>query len=345
MEKKQRTEKWMGNRSLFQSVLAGFVLILLAGVGFFFAFRWISPESSISYLLRYTSASLGVLALGGTAVVQYRKQKDSEERVALERDMQFATRLTKAVEHLGSDSRAIRNGGLHELLRLAKDSEKDRVPALEIIVQFISHLQDESEKRSAKSLFGTFLRRQKDRWLCNVDFSDADFSDMDLNSANLIGVNLCSANLRSVALRGANLTYADLNGADLRRADLHDANLTNANLSEVDLRDALLFYANLYHADLCGADLRGASPIKADLCGADLRDTNLTNAYLAHANLSDADLRRANLRGANLTNANLTNANLSDADLTDAKLDGATLDGAILPQPSIREEDIVDSAN
>ena len=285
MKKKQRTAKWLDNRSLFQSVLAGFVLILLAGIGFFFAFRWISPESSISYLLRYTSASLGVLALGGTAVVQYRKQKDSENRVELERDMQFATRLTKAVEHLGSDSRAIRNGGLHELLRLAKDSEKDRAPALEIIAQFISHLQEKSEQHSAKDMFSAFLRRQKASWFWSVDFSCADFSDMILISADLSGATLYGANLS-----GANLYHADLTKTNLIGVDLSGAELTNADLSI---------------SSLFGA--------------------NLTNTNFYGANLNGANLSHANLRGADLTNADLTNTNLSDADLTDAKIDGAKL--------------------
>jgi len=198
-------KKWLDTRNLFQSILIGLIGVLIGGIILFFVLQRIFPTSGPGDLFRYVSTALGVLALGGTAVVQYRKQKNSEESVALERDMQFATRLTKAVEHLGSESRAIRNGGLHELQRLAKDSDKDRIPVIEIMVQFIKNLQHEyantgdsekySELRSTKTLFCALLRQLKPRQLHGADFSGIALVLADLREADLSGVNLSSANL------------------------------------------------------------------------------------------------------------------------------------------------------
>ena len=339
MDKKKLLSKWLDNRSLFQSVLIGFILIVAIGVIVFVVLQGASPESTTGDLLRYTSIALGVLALGGTAVVQYRKQKDSEERVVLERDMQFAERLTKAVEHLGSDSRAIRNGGLHELRRLANDSEKDRIPALEIIAQFITHLQwrydiqnpqeqkkFESELRSAKDVFGAFLRQLEPGLLYGTDFNGADFSNMNLQDADLSGVDFRKANLSGADLRETSLSGANLMEANLSEASLWGTNLNGTNLMMADLSEAWFFIANL----------SGACLWRANLSGAALRYAKLIKANFSEANLSGADFREAKLSGTNFSGAGLEEADfrgvdLREVDMSVADFSKANLEGAILP--------------
>jgi uncharacterized protein YjbI with pentapeptide repeats len=153
--------------------------------------------------------------------------------------------------------------------------------------------------KPADENLATWLQKNKDEDLCNIDLSHAKLTNADLSDAQLTGANFAGAKLN-----GANLAGAELNFAVFLEADLTGANLDDAELD---------------HANLFGANLNGA---------------NLTFAHLADTILSTANLNGANLDSADLTNANLNNANLSGAALVNAHMDGARIAGTNLTNMS-----------
>ena len=253
-------------------------------------------------------------------------------------------RFTRAIAQLGDhENMAIRLGGIYALERLAKDSEKDHGPVMEVLT---AHVREQAPrpKQDTQEVAGppptdiqailTVIGRREttddNRRNNPLDLSYTRLGRANLREANLFGANLFGANLRLANLREANLRLANLREANLRLANLDRANLRLANLSEAALSEADLNGTNLSGANLSEAKLSRAWLTGADLSGADLSEADLFGANLFRANLSGADLGGANLSGVRLGRANLSGADLSGADLSGADLSGANLSGTNL---------------
>lgn len=266
MKRKDRTPRFP-SRKFFMGVLFAFILL---GIGFgvliFLFLRNANPEENLYDLVRSTATVLGVVTVGGAAAIQYRKQRFAEASAELDRDAKFAALLTTAINHLGSDSEAIRRGALYELKRLAYDSEKDRESAMEIIARFAKEKYNAlSDKEKDKSLYTSEIELARDI-LCILLRDKSiivDHTKLDLSFTPLAWGNLREADLRSANLGGAKLTLVHLDGAHLERAHLVGAHLDGAYLNEANLTHANLHFANLTNAFLRGADLS-----EADLTGA-----------------------------------------------------------------------------
>jgi Pentapeptide repeats (8 copies) len=157
---------------------------------------------------------------------------------------QVTDRYTRAIEQLGSDKLDVRIGGIYALERVARDSARDYLTVMEVLIAFIrehsrepwplpaslgSPLPERSTRADIQAALTAFGRRDRRndppyRWvdLSGVDFSRANLSDAHLNHAELVG---------------AIFTGANLAGADLRYADLTDA-VTDPNLGRADLSHA-----------------------------------------------------------------------------------------------------------
>ena len=288
----------------------------------------------------------------------------------LNRQGQITERYTKAIDQLGEEAKPdVRLGGIYALERIARESERDHGPVMEILTAHVRrragfrpggprHEEPEIDVQAVLAVLGRREVRGRDEKrldLSGVDLRRAKFGEGHFEHAILIGAHLeeahlAHANLRGARLAGANLEGADLEGADLNWTDLAAANLAGsiltrsrlqhawlkaarlegAILRSTQLEGANLDRANLAGADLSDANLEGTSLEGGDLQGAVLRGAHLKGAYLEGADLSEADLDQANLERAHLKRADLSRAYLHGANLHGAQVQGANLDGAQL---------------
>jgi hypothetical protein len=162
---------------------------------------------------------------------------NAQEELRLTRQGQITERFTRAIDQLGNESLEIRLGGIYALERIARESEEDHWPIMEVLTAYVRQhalrwLPEEEredtedagvEKRPVVEPVGgvpptfdpdiqaimTVLRRR------TRSLSHGEPEPLDLHKTNLFRVNLFNANLRGAFLAGAFLA-----GADLRRADL-----------------------------------------------------------------------------------------------------------------------------
>jgi Pentapeptide repeats (8 copies) len=231
------------------------------------------------------------------------------------REGQITDRFTKAIAQLGDEKIAVRIGGIYALDRIAKDSEKDHWPVMEVLTAYIRENarkqaelpKDIPAEQDHLSPPGTV----QGRWprlatdiqavLTVLGRRDRTYEKEDqclyLNGMDLRGAHLRGAHLERACFWGTHLDTADLEQAHLERADLGIASLQGAHLGCAHLEGAYLWSADLKGAILDGAYLEGAI-----LVNASLQRATLEGAHLEGANLEDANLERARLKGAlNLT--------------------------------------------
>ena len=152
----------------------------------------------------------------------------AEENVRVAEEGHITERFTRAIEQLGDDKMAIRLGGIYALERIAKDSEKDHGPIMEVLTAYV---REKASKLRVDALRAaerpptdiqatlTVIGRRKTTDIKRLD----DF--LDLTNTHLAGVALYEANLS-----GANLSGALLIGVNLHEAGLYEANLSGADL-------------------------------------------------------------------------------------------------------------------
>jgi uncharacterized protein YjbI with pentapeptide repeats len=300
-----------------------------------------------------------------------RSQETAMKALEMAREGQITDRFTKAIAHLGEqgpEKLAVRLGGIYALERIARDSERDHWPIMEVLTAYVrehapwppkpskeAHLsksdqlpQEEppampnqprpwppADVQAIMTVLGrrtqTYGNGEKQRLnLTYTHLRGADLSDAQLQGAVLVGAQLQGAVLGRAQLEKADLTDAQLQGAFLWDARLQGAVLGGAQLQGAVLRNARLQGAVLTDARLQGADLGGAQLQGAVLSDARLQDAFLWDAQLQGAFLWDAQLQGAFLWDARLQSAVLGRAQLEKADLTDAQLQGAFLRGAQL---------------
>jgi hypothetical protein len=253
--------------------------------------------------------------LGGTALLS--GLYFTWRTLQVNREGQITERFTRAIDQLGKveDGQKlfeIRVGGIYALERIARESEEDYWPIMEILTAYVRsnapwppEVGQEStedatdEQRVVEGSGGdsettepsaldpdiqaimTILRRRSRSYYGKGEPEPLDLSDTNLSGTNLSGANLSGANLSGANLSGARLFKAVLHGADFSRTNLSGAHLSGARFFE-----AILWRANLWSADLSEADLSGAYLSRTNLSEADLRGADLSEAaYLTQEQL------------------------------------------------------------
>lgn len=243
--------------------------------------------------------------------------------------------FTRAIEQLGSEKLEVRLGGIYALQRIARDSEKDHGPIMEVLTAFVRlHAPwppkkppeaKEQPAESGKPAPG----EKKSKTEVEETKPQADIQAILTvlgRRARTYGKGESHPlDLRQTDLRGADLREAHLEGANLEKSYLEGANLEKAHLE-----GAVLVGVHMGKAILIGAHLEGAALMGAHLEGAFLAEAHLGKAVLNGAHLEGAYLLKAHLKGANLVGAHLEGANLVGAHLEGAVLMGAHLEGADL---------------
>ena len=232
----------------------------------------------------------------------------AEETVRVAEEGHITDRFTKAIAQLGDKEMAIRLGGIYALERLAKDSEKDHGPIMEVLTAYVREnapRQEEDPQKAAEkpptdiqAILTVIVRRE-------TTGNNRRNDRLDLSNTHLAGVIILGADLSEANLGGANLSGAHLVGADLSGATLGWAVSNRAGL----------MLAGLMFSDPGGANLS-----EANLGGANLSEANLNGAHLSRTFLSEADLNGADLNGADLNGAHLSGArNLTAEQVQSAK--------------------------
>ncbi len=256
-------------------------------------------------------------------------------------EVRISERFTAAVEQLGAQRldgtprTETRIGGVYALERIARESDHEYWPVLEVLSAYVRDNApwlpaDAASQPDAAAATPrpdvqavlTILGRRR-RPPLMLDHPPLDLQGSDLRGANLVAARLGAINLQGANLERADLSRAQLPGANLRESILRGARLSGANveggrLTRTDAEAAHFNSANLRGADFNAANLKGADLWQADLAEANLRDADMKQSDLAQASLLNAILWRADLEGANFEAAALAGAHLERANLRGA---------------------------
>lgn len=225
------------------------VLVIALGVGFA-VYRIINPvtaserNSAIQTLAQIAGGAALLLSL----IFTWRTLRINQEG-------QITERFTRAVDQLGSDKLGVRLGGIYALERIARDSERDHWPIMEILTAFVrihapwspqpqADLPQPTPEVSApprppadiEAVAAALARRA--HWYENDKDQVLDLHETDLRRVHLHGVHLEDAYLRATHLESSHLREAHLRGADLKAAHLQGARLLDADLQETHLEGA-----------------------------------------------------------------------------------------------------------
>jgi hypothetical protein len=207
---------------------------------------------------------------------------------------QITDRFTKAINQLGEtgpEKLAIRLGGIYALERIARDSERDHWPIMEVLTAYArTHApwqqqqlpprdQDRPKVLADIQAILTVLGRR-------LFYREQVNQRLDLHLTYLRSVDCPNAHLERAIFQ-----FAYLSGATLSEAHLEDADLLGAWLNGSNLRKAHLEGANLMGAHLDGADVCCAHLEDAQLIGAFLKEqVDFTGVYLDGTHLEATDL-------------------------------------------------------
>ena len=253
----------------------------------------------IAVLINAYYAAKRAEAMDKTAIAAEKSMEIGLKTAALAEARLSTERFGKAVEQLGDENLQIRLGGIYALERVAKGSEGDYWPVMEVLTAFIRE-----DTRSRTMQLGG---RKPEPFLVQTDVQAAltvlsrraqSYNNGETHRLDLSGVDLRGANLSEANLAGANLSRADLSGAMLVGADLQGAILERAVLNKANLQEVNLHQTNLYKARLMEADLKNAK----------LWQTNLQEAILEKANLEGAIFLGIEADGTNFKDSNFAEA-------------------------------------
>ncbi|MDX2044349.1 MAG: pentapeptide repeat-containing protein [Acidobacteriota bacterium] len=237
--------------------------------------------------------------------------KNTQVNLRLSQEEQITNLLTKAIEQLGSNSLAIRLGGVYGLERIARDSERDHWPIMEILTAYIrEHSPWETDGPGVSQVTSNSATQ---------DFTDGipPFPKLsgERDQKQFLPPNLppLPKDIQAIltVLGRRNLNFEK--GRN-QRLDLTQTNLRQAQLSETSFKRANLWGAHLERAQLICADFEEASFTGAHLEEAICSNANLKGASFSWARLNDTQLNIAHLEGADLSNAiGLTQEQIQDS--------------------------------
>jgi hypothetical protein len=252
--------------------IVGAVLIIVVGLWAFV--RPTDPTEKKDFLQAVGVLLAGLVGLGGLYFTWRnlnQTRQTTQRTLELTERGQITERFTRAIAQLGATDdegkkrMEIRLGGIYALERIARDSEEEHWPIMEVLTAYVRRharwLLEEGqegtedaavEKKTEEDSTGesettevaaltpdiqailTVIRRRT-RSLDHEEPESLDLHETNLREANLVGAHFEVANLTGAHLEGAVLT-----GAHLEVADLTGAHLEGANLSKTDLIQAQL---------------------------------------------------------------------------------------------------------
>jgi hypothetical protein len=251
---------WKQNVSRWSVVIATYVVSFLVLV------LWWVPKVQLSSLLtkgvkaedvfkaendaRTTLAQI----IGGFAVLT--GLYFAWRNITVTKEGQITDRFYKAIEQLGTtDDKGnpkleLRLGGIYAMERIARDSERDHWPIMEVLTAYVrehapTHLpanqtnpvaQDPAPLATDIQAIVTVIRRRE--WSYENPWQYLDLHQADLSGVNLTGAHLRGVNLVGADLAGAHLEFTNLTGANLMCTDLKDAQGVTQDQIDLAIGDA-----------------------------------------------------------------------------------------------------------
>lgn len=238
----------------------------------------ISPIETIRNVGLVIGGLLAFLFAWWRALVAERQASAARTQVVTGQQSLLNERYQRATEMIGSQTMAVRLGGIYQLQRIADEHpEQYHIPVSQILCAFVRRPPEPITNRSNQSR-GPFSHIPADILAALTAIGDRDHEGRqaielaagyrpDFRDAELPGADLIALNLSLALLENANLS-----GAALLSANLVNSSLWGADLTEADLNDAMLLDAELMYADLTGANFVGADLAGAVLSGATFSD-------------------------------------------------------------------------
>lgn len=153
-------------------------------------------------------------------------------------------RYQRGAEMLGSETIAVRLGGIYALQRLAEEHPSEyHIQTMLLLCTFVRYWITEN----------MYQRREDVQTAMDV-IGHRTQSQIELEIQDGFTLDLRFAPLRGIELSGMNLSRADLTGAHLWWANLAGANLTGADISGARISGANLFKVNLAGTDISGTE-------------------------------------------------------------------------------------------
>lgn len=249
---------------------------------------------------------LGGLAILGTVYYNSKTADYNSKTVRLQENGQLTDRINKAVEQLGNVSPSVQLGGIHQLGRIATDSDEERLPILHILA---SHLEEKEKLDPPLQTRDCNPFRTEPINEASRHDSQAVIDVVKEQAGKLLGVDdiieIDHTNLRIVDFSRMTFGKMELAGSDLTGAYFEGTRFANesqfqySDFSFAHLSKAKLPYANLQQSCFVGADLKDAVLSGATLDSADFRAVG----DLTGATFDGATLRGTNFRGVDLRKA------------------------------------------
>lgn len=327
------------------SVAAFLGMSALFGLGVFLIWRLIeiSWSGTADETIRAASAALtaiaaifGAIFLCWRTVVAHWSARASQHQAAIARETHLTTLFTKAVEFLGATREVkrheaalsltgstsqlssvpnsvtepnieVRLGAIYALERIAKDSERDHWPIMEVLCAYIRNPQNSGMPVLRQQEKGSTADWRKSIRAPRIDVQAA-LTVIGRRSPERIQYE--TANGLRLNLEGANLQEAILSHGDFSRAFFKHASL---DLARVD-------FANLDGTNFWGASMDSTTFQYCQLRDACFASSTLTHASIIHSSAENCLFHKAKLYETIFFQSNLDGARLFDTDLSQAHI-------------------------
>jgi uncharacterized protein YjbI with pentapeptide repeats len=232
----------------------------------------------------------------------------------------------------------VRLGAIYALDRVARDSERDHWPIMQVLCAYVRNpqncgapvLRPEDIKAGSEEFRGWLysIRLRVDVQAALAVIGERPERRRELEANRSLRLDLRRANLQRAALDGIHFERAVFDEAHLDGASFYKAHLDGASFIEAHLDGASFIGAHLNGASFIGARLDRASFIEARLDRASFDGAHLDGARFTRAHLDGASFDGAHLDGARFTRAHLDGASFIGAHLDGARFTRAHLDGS-----------------
>ena len=226
----------------------------------------------------------------------------------------------------------VRLGAIYALERIARDSERDHWPIMEVLCAYIRNPQNcgipvENTEPSSDPKFSHYKwgqpipatrvdvqaavtvlgRRQKNRKL--------------FERRRNLRLDLRSANLQHASISG-DFDFADFGSSRLDLAQIRKAHLNNAQLVSVQAIGCYISDTKMENANLQAANFDRSRFVRVDAALASFSEASAVKATVSHVDLSEGELLGINLRGAVIVNSSFEGASLHGANFSDCRCPG-----------------------
>jgi uncharacterized protein YjbI with pentapeptide repeats len=230
------------------------------------------------------------------------------------------SQLSSAPNSVTEPNIEVRLGAIYALERIAKDSERDHWPIMEVLCAYIRNPQNTGTPKLSKEAKNPAEWRQSIR-APRIDVQAAltvigrrSPERIQYEIVNGLRLNLEEANLQDAILSHGNFSRAQFKGANLDLARIDFAELVNTNFWGASMESATIQHCRLWDACFASSQLNYASII----------NSSAKNCLFHRARLYKATFVQSKLDGARLFNTDLSWAHIHPDQLIGTSGDSET---------------------